>query len=91
MTTIFATESTTSLVSGAFGTLVRGFHVMQYRRAQRLAMRALMEMAPGHLDDLGIDIQDLHDAFAAPPSGQRLAQRRQARSMNWTPNPAAAG
>lgn len=90
MTTIFATESTTSLVSGAFAALGRGLRTLQRRRDQRLAMHALMAMDPSRLDDLGIDIQDIHDAFAAQPAGQRLEQRRQARSIGWTPNAVAA-
>ena len=90
MTTIFATESTTSLVSTALGSLVQAYRALQTKRAQQLAMRTLMEMAPGRLDDLGIDIHDVHDAFAAPPVGQHLEQRRDARSIAWTQSSAVA-
>lgn len=86
MTTILA--ATTSFTSTAFGTLVRSFRVMRVRRAQRLAVRTLLEMDRGRLDDLGIDLQDVHDAFAAPAVGQHFERRRQARALGCAP-PAA--
>jgi uncharacterized protein YjiS (DUF1127 family) len=84
-------ESTTSFASSAFGALARSFRIMRARRAQRLAVRALLDMDRGQLDDLGIDIEDVRDAFAAPEAGQHLARRRRARASNWAPKGALVG
>lgn len=86
MTTIFATETTTLTVSSVFQTVVRGLRSRQARRAQRLALRTLIEMDASRLDDLGINVQDIRDAINAPHAGATLADRRAARASNWTPN-----
>lgn len=66
MTTIFANEPATPIVSVIVQTVVRDFRILKARRAQRLALRTLIEMDASRLDDLGISVQDIRDAINAP-------------------------
>lgn len=84
MTTTFATETTAHFVARAVGAVVEGIRVLHARRAQRLALAALVEMDPGRLDDLGITVQDVQDAMQAPQVGRHLEARRNARASTWT-------
>jgi uncharacterized protein YjiS (DUF1127 family) len=91
MTTIFATETTVSFPVRALQALVRGFRTLQARRARRLVLATMLEMDPGRLDDLGIDVQDIREALATPqPVGARLEARRTARALRWTPDAVSA-
>ncbi|GLQ54268.1 hypothetical protein [Devosia nitrariae] len=86
--TTFTTQSTVASVLNTVGSLIDGYRV---RRAQRLALVALMEMDPSRLDDLGISIEDVRDAVTGTlPAGPRLEARRTARALNWTPNAVSA-
>lgn len=68
-----------------FRGLVNWFTAARVRRAQRLALKTLLEYEPHRLEDLGITRLDLFEALEAPTSrpGLRLAGRRAQRSRNW--------
>jgi uncharacterized protein YjiS (DUF1127 family) len=91
MTMTFATETNFSFAGGAFSALIGGLRTLHARRAQRLAVAALLEMDPSRLDDLGVNALDIREALSAPlPTGSRLAARRNARAMSWTPRAVSA-
>ena len=52
-------------------------------RAQRRALKDLLDFDSALLDDLGINRQDLYDAMQSPRSGQTLAQRRATAARHW--------
>lgn len=86
MTTV--TQSPVFSVLASAKSLIEGYRV---RRAQRLALVALMEMEPSRLDDLGISVEDIRDAVTgASPAGPRLEARRTVRATNWTPTAVSA-
>ena len=57
-----------SVITSLFGAFVRSVRAASARRAQRLGLAELLRMDPSRLDDLGLNQQDLLEAFAAPPS-----------------------
>jgi uncharacterized protein YjiS (DUF1127 family) len=67
MTTTFATAtpSLTDRVSGVVGALRRQLSAARARRAQRLALAALLDFDAARLDDLGISYQDVAEALHA--------------------------
>lgn len=85
--TAVARSSTASFFEDAFeriSAFARDYHA---RRAQRIALLALMDMDASRLDDLGLNPQDVVDALGAPPPAARvLESRRSQRSGAWTPS-----
>ena len=66
-------------VNSFFGWLAK----VRTSRAQRLALKGLLDFDSALLDDIGINRQDLFDAMQTPRSGQTLSQRRAAAARNW--------
>lgn len=84
MTTI-AQTTTASFFEQAFERIAAFAHEHRARRAQRIALGALMEMDAGRLDDLGLNAQDVVEAISAPPPASRvLDARRASRAAAWT-------
>jgi uncharacterized protein YjiS (DUF1127 family) len=85
MTTIVQT-ATASFFSTAFEAVITWVRDARVRRAQRIALVALMDMDAYRLDDLGLNVQDVVDALNAPPPANRvLDSRRTARAATWSP------
>jgi uncharacterized protein YjiS (DUF1127 family) len=81
-----------SFFASAFETFARQVRTARARRAQHLALAALMDMDAHQLDDLGLNVGDIVDALnSPPPATPALVARRAQRAAHWTPDTAAAG
>lgn len=81
-----ATAIPPSFLESAFMAAVTRLRAGRARRAQRIALRALMEFDPERLDDLGITAQDVLEALrATPPAPGYLEGRRASRAGAWAP------
>lgn len=60
---------------------------LRRKRAQRLALRRLVELDPARLDDLGIDRQDVIEALARAGDDRAdlLERRRRRKAEGWVP------
>lgn len=80
MTTIASVPEPRSLFEAAHAAIqafADELSAVRARRAQRIALRSLLEMDPGRLYDLGIDLIDVQQALADPRGASRtLADRR---------------
>jgi hypothetical protein len=80
-----------SFFAAAFEAAAAQFRASRTRRAQRLALVALMDMDAAQLDDLGLNSQDVIEALSGPPpAGPRLSEKRAHRAEAWTPAQAVA-
>lgn len=68
MTTEPRTSQNTSLIATLLRRIANGLREAHIRRARRLALADLLRMPEAHLDDLGINRQDIVEAFTAPRS-----------------------
>jgi uncharacterized protein YjiS (DUF1127 family) len=78
MTTIEQTaRPAASFIGIVFDAIALIVRAAAQRRRQRIALAQLLSMSPERLDDLGLNPQDIVDAFdAPPPAGPRLEARR---------------
>jgi hypothetical protein len=84
ITTVAAT-TTASFFEAAFEALTAHVRKGRVRRAQRIALRSLLEMDAVRLDDLGISAHDVIEAMhPAPPAGPNLEAKRAGRARSWT-------
>jgi uncharacterized protein YjiS (DUF1127 family) len=88
--TATARATAASIISNAFDAIVREVRTARSRRAQRLALVALMDMDASQLDDLGLNLQDVAEALQSPPAAPVLNARRAQRAATWSRNTAAA-
>jgi uncharacterized protein YjiS (DUF1127 family) len=89
--TAVAKTTAASFFEAAFEGFVAQVHAYRTRRAQRLALRTLLEMDPSRLEDFGISAQDVVEAFDRdPPATRQLEQKRATRANTWTPVATAA-
>jgi len=89
--TAVAKTTAASFFEAAFEGFVAQVHAYRVRRAQRIALRTLLEMDPSRLEDFGIDAQDVIEAFdREPPATRHLEAKRNARANAWTPAAAIA-
>lgn len=78
------TQGTTSFTAMVFDAIAQALRAAAQRRARRIALAQLLSMSPERLDDLGINPQDILDAFQAPPpAGPLLEARRAEASGVW--------
>ena len=86
MTTAIALEPTIVSAPHLLDALIRRLRALHARRARRLAVMPLLEMDERMLDDLGLNIGDVHAALnASGPVGNTLHARRKASALNWSP------
>jgi hypothetical protein len=84
--TAVAHTTSQSFFEAAFEKVSAFAREYQVRRAQRIALVTLMDMDASHLDDLGLNVQDVVEALNAPSSpGRVLDTRRAARATTWSP------
>jgi hypothetical protein len=84
--TAVAHTTSQSFFEAAFEKVSAFAREYQVRRAQRIALVTLMDMDASHLDDLGLNVQDVVEALNAPSSPARvLDTRRAARATTWSP------
>ena len=86
MTTAIALEPTTFSVPNLLDALIRRLRALHAQRARRLALMPLLGMDNRMLDDMGLNVGDIHDALTARrPAGNTLHARRKASAFNWSP------
>ncbi|MEO8683466.1 MAG: DUF1127 domain-containing protein [Devosia sp.] len=68
MTTEPKTSQNTSFIITLLRRIASGLREARVRRNRRLALATLMSMPEARLDDLGINRQDIVEAFTAPRS-----------------------
>jgi hypothetical protein len=84
--TAVAHTTSQSFFEAAFEKVSAFAREYQVRGAQRIALVTLMDMDASHLDDLGLNVQDVVEALNAPSSpGRVLDTRRAARATTWSP------
>ena len=90
MTTAIALEPTAFSVPSLVDALIRRLRALHAQRARRLAIKPLLGMDERMLDDLGLNVGDVHAALnASGPVGNTLHARRRASAFNWSPRAAA--
>jgi uncharacterized protein YjiS (DUF1127 family) len=86
MTTAIALEPTIVSVPNLLDALIRRLRSLHARRARRLAVMPLLGMDERMLDDLGLNVGDVHAALnASGPVGNTLHARRKSSALNWSP------
>jgi len=84
--TAVAHTTSQSFFEAAFERIAGFAREHRVRRAQRIALVTLMDMDAGHLDDLGLNVQDVVEALNAPSSPSRVLDTRRAqRAITWQP------
>jgi uncharacterized protein YjiS (DUF1127 family) len=91
MTTAVALEPTIFSVPNLLDALIRRLRALHAQRTRRQAVMPLLGMDERLLDDLGLNVGDVHDALKATSSaGNTLHARRRVNAQRWTPKAAAA-
>ena len=92
MTALTMSQMISAPILDALTSIGGHIQTLRVRRAERIEIASLLDLDPGHLEDLGISAGDVRNALRAPvPPGPALTLNRALSARRWFRDAKIAG